>query len=101
MKRFRLSTLMLLIVITAMGVTLVVQQQRAARREAELQAQLEANNARMYYSSVQRSMNARMYYSSVQGSMLKTRSAYQAQKSSSPGPADGATGNKKGSRDGP
>jgi hypothetical protein len=35
MKRFRLSTLMLLIVIAALGVALVVQQQRAARREAE------------------------------------------------------------------
>jgi hypothetical protein len=35
MKRFRLSTLMLLIVIAALGVALVVQQRRATRREAE------------------------------------------------------------------
>jgi hypothetical protein len=40
MKRFRLSTLMLLIVIAALSVALVVQQRRAARREAELQARL-------------------------------------------------------------
>jgi hypothetical protein len=40
MKRFRLSTLMLLIVIAALGVALVVQQRRAARHVAELQAQL-------------------------------------------------------------
>jgi hypothetical protein len=40
MKRFRLSTLMLLIVITALGIGLVVQQRRAAHREAELQARL-------------------------------------------------------------
>jgi hypothetical protein len=40
MKRFRLSTLMLLIVIAALGIGLFVQQRRAARREAELQARL-------------------------------------------------------------
>ena len=40
MKRVRLSTLMLLIVIAALGVALVVQQRRAARREADLQARL-------------------------------------------------------------
>jgi hypothetical protein len=40
MKRFRLSTLMLLIVIAAMGIGLVVQQRRAAHREVELQARL-------------------------------------------------------------
>jgi colicin import membrane protein len=40
MKRFRLSTLMLLIVIAALGTALVMQQRRAARREAELQARL-------------------------------------------------------------
>ncbi len=40
MKRFRLSTLMLLIMIAALGVALAVQQRRAARREAELQARL-------------------------------------------------------------
>jgi hypothetical protein len=36
MKRFRLSTLMLLIVIAALCVALLVQPDRAARREAEL-----------------------------------------------------------------
>jgi type II secretory pathway pseudopilin PulG len=44
MKRFRLRTLMLLIVIAALGIAVVVQQRRAARREAELQAQLELLN---------------------------------------------------------
>jgi hypothetical protein len=40
MKRFRLSTLMLLIVIAALGITLVVQHRRAIRTEAELRARL-------------------------------------------------------------
>ena len=40
MKRFRLSTVMLLIVIAALCLALVVQQRRAARREADLQARL-------------------------------------------------------------
>ena len=40
MKRFRLSTLMLLIVIAALGVGLVVRERRAARVEAELRARL-------------------------------------------------------------
>ena len=44
MKRFRLSTLMLLIVIAAVCITLKLQQERAARREAALDARLaEAN----------------------------------------------------------
>jgi hypothetical protein len=42
MKQFRLGTLMFLIVITALGFALLMQQQRAARREAELQARLNA-----------------------------------------------------------
>jgi hypothetical protein len=42
MRRFRLSTLMLLIVVAALGVALAVQQRRAARREAELQTRLNA-----------------------------------------------------------
>ena len=42
MKRFRLSTLMLLIVIAALSLALVVQQRRAARRETELKARLAA-----------------------------------------------------------
>jgi hypothetical protein len=37
MKRFRLSTLVLLVVIAALSFALVVQERRAARREAELQ----------------------------------------------------------------
>jgi hypothetical protein len=45
MKRFRLSTLMLLIVIVALGTALMVQHHRAARREAELQARLAEANA--------------------------------------------------------
>jgi uncharacterized protein HemX len=47
LKRIRLSTLMLLVVIAALGITVVVQQRRSARREAELQAriaELEASN---------------------------------------------------------
>jgi hypothetical protein len=38
MQRFRLSTLMLLIVIAALSIALVVHQRRAARREATLLA---------------------------------------------------------------
>jgi hypothetical protein len=41
MKRFRLSTLMLLIVIAALGTALVVQHRQAARREAELRAKID------------------------------------------------------------
>jgi len=40
MKRFRLSTLMLLIVIVALCIALVVQHDRASRYEAELQVRL-------------------------------------------------------------
>ncbi len=40
MKRYRLSTLMLLIVIAALSIALVVQYRRYARREAELRARL-------------------------------------------------------------
>jgi hypothetical protein len=40
MKRFRMSTLMLLIVIAALCVALVLQNRRAARLEAELEARL-------------------------------------------------------------
>ena len=39
MRRFRLSTLMLLIAIAACCIALVVQYRRAARREAEWKAQ--------------------------------------------------------------
>ncbi len=37
MRRFRLSTLLLLIVIAALCIALVVQQHRAARREVEVE----------------------------------------------------------------
>ena len=37
MKRFRLSTLLLLIVIAALCLALLIQERRAAGREAELQ----------------------------------------------------------------
>jgi hypothetical protein len=40
MKRFRLSTLMLLIVIAGLCTALAVQHDRAARRQASLQADL-------------------------------------------------------------
>ena len=40
MKRFRLSTLLLLVVIAALSLALVVQNRRAAQREAELQFRL-------------------------------------------------------------
>jgi hypothetical protein len=46
MTRFRLSTLLLLIVIAALSIALVVQQRRATRREAELQARLELQTRR-------------------------------------------------------
>jgi hypothetical protein len=42
MKRFRLSTLMLLIVIASLCVALFVQDRRAARRERELQMRMES-----------------------------------------------------------
>ncbi len=40
MKRFRLSTLMLVIAIAGLCVGVVVQRERASRREAALQARL-------------------------------------------------------------
>ena len=40
MKRFRLSTLLLLIVIAALCIALVVQQDRAARREVEAKREI-------------------------------------------------------------
>ena len=40
MKRFRLSTVMLVVVIASLCFALVVQQNRAARREALLQAEI-------------------------------------------------------------
>src|ERR1700753_2404380 len=40
MRRFRLSTLMLVVVIAALSIALVVQHVRSSRHEAELQARL-------------------------------------------------------------
>jgi uncharacterized protein YlxW (UPF0749 family) len=40
MKRFRLSTLMLLIVIAALAIALVVQRRGGARREDELRSHI-------------------------------------------------------------
>jgi hypothetical protein len=37
MKRFRLSTLLLLVVIAALSLALVIEERRAARRDAELE----------------------------------------------------------------
>jgi hypothetical protein len=42
MRRIRLSTLMLLIVIAALCLGLIVQDRRAARRETELNAKLDS-----------------------------------------------------------
>jgi hypothetical protein len=44
MRRFRLTTLMLLIVLAALGIALVVHYRRAAHREVELRARLEEEN---------------------------------------------------------
>jgi hypothetical protein len=40
MRRFRLSTLLLLVIIAALSLALAVQQRRAARREADVQNRL-------------------------------------------------------------
>jgi hypothetical protein len=48
MKRFRLSTLMLLIVIAALTIALAIQHRRATRAEAELQAEL-ATRPKLYF----------------------------------------------------
>jgi hypothetical protein len=47
MKRFRLSTLMLLVVIVGLAIALVVQERRAARREVQLQAEIADLQARL------------------------------------------------------
>jgi hypothetical protein len=44
MRPCRLSTLMLLIVLAALGLAMVVHYRRAARRELELQARLAAED---------------------------------------------------------
>jgi hypothetical protein len=46
MIRFRLSTLMLLIVIAALATALVVERHRAGRREAGLRAMINANRVK-------------------------------------------------------
>jgi hypothetical protein len=50
MRRFRLSTLLLLVVIAALIIALVVRERRAARREAELQAEMANLQARLAQS---------------------------------------------------
>jgi hypothetical protein len=52
LKRFRVGTLMLLVVIAALGTALVVQNNRAARREAELQAQLARTRTELIYGTL-------------------------------------------------
>jgi hypothetical protein len=47
MKRFRLSTLLLLVVVAAMGIALVVQHERARRWEAELRAEINRREAEL------------------------------------------------------
>jgi hypothetical protein len=49
MKRFRLSTLMLLVVIVGLSIALVVHQRRASRRDAELQARLNAAENKIFW----------------------------------------------------
>jgi uncharacterized protein HemX len=58
MRRFRLSTLMLLIVTASLSLAVVVQQRRAARREAELEAQIQFdqkkyNNMKLLFENEQ------------------------------------------------
>src|SRR5262249_7576457 len=50
MRRFRLSTLLLLVVIVALVIALVVRERRAARREAKLQAEIANLQARLAQS---------------------------------------------------
>jgi hypothetical protein len=75
MKRFRLSTLMLLIVIAALCLALVVQHNRAAQREAKLRAALEINILSDYYTSL---------YGGKNGSVVPVRS-YSGQTNKSRG----------------
>jgi hypothetical protein len=49
MKRFRLSTLMLLIVIIGLGIGLMIQHHRAARSAAELQARLDETEKKVFW----------------------------------------------------
>jgi hypothetical protein len=65
MKRIRLSTLLLLIVITALCLALVVQQERASRRENQIRAELkrsqyDLNTARKYVADMHLIRNKRM-----------------------------------------
>jgi hypothetical protein len=61
MKRFRLGTLMLLVVIAAQGVGLVVQHQRAARREAELRVRVAEFQARVAEHKAELQAMRRLY----------------------------------------
>jgi hypothetical protein len=88
MKRIRLSTLMLLVVIAAVCTALIVLYDRAWRREAELRARLAEKDAIVNWY---RAYDAE----------LKERLAYWARRSGGRGAADGATGNNEGKRDEP
>jgi hypothetical protein len=71
MRRFRLSTLMLLMVIVACCIALVVQYRRAARREAQLKAQI----ARFWkYRPLKAEMSSRLKQSqATTGAMAEVR----------------------------
>jgi hypothetical protein len=58
MTRFRLSTLMLLIVIASLCVALFVQDRRAARREQELRLHMELIVQRQAYSRYLRAVSS-------------------------------------------
>ena len=68
MKRFRLSTLMLLVVIAAQSTTLVVQHERSVRREAELDAKIKRLEAVKLW----------MEFHGMEGLVLGRYQSYQA-----------------------
>jgi hypothetical protein len=76
--RWRISTLALLVVIVALSLALVVQDQRARRREAELSARLaeEMNEAQRLYSLVD---HLRFRSANSQGAQVPSRPAYPAE----------------------
>ena len=85
MKRFRLGTLLLLIAIATLVIAMVVQQRRAARREAELRVQMTEKDALVDWY--------RAY-----DTELKERLKYWARRSADRRAADEGTGKKEGSR---
>jgi hypothetical protein len=66
MKRFRLSTLMLLIVIAALALSLVTREVRTARRRAEMQARVAELQARL-----SKSVNSEPVVSEVRRTQVK------------------------------